>query len=265
MRKNSYVRRIVGDILLALTALLQVDVVIVMCHKISTVVLKADYQKVFVYELILCAILLLLALDIRFNLFTRIENIFAVVIGWILRTIVIFLSLVIVFLGGKVIMGSMINTEGPADKVIVLGLALENGKPTADLLARLDAAQLYLENNPKSQLILTGGNADESGRTEAEVMRDILSERGVADDRMILEDYAKTTKENFENTVQIINPGEPVVLISSNYHMDRAVQTAKKAGFSDILRLPAKSSILSFGANVMNEVVLELNELTFRQ
>ena len=54
----------------------------------------------------------------------------------------------------------------------------------------------------------------------------------------------------------------PVVLISSNYHMDRAAQTAKSAGFSNGLRLPAPSSFLSFGANVMSEVVLELNELT---
>ena len=96
-------------------------------------------------------------------------------------------------------------------------------------------------------------------------MREILAERGVGDDRMILEDQAKSTKDNFRNTAQIIDPGEPVVLISSNYHMDRAVQTAKAAGFTNILRLPARSSMLSYGANVMSEVVLELNELTLKQ
>ena len=63
----------------------------------------------------------------------------------------------------------------------------------------------------------------------------------------------------------MIDPAQPVVVISSNYHMDRAVQTAKSAGFSHVLRLPAPSSIFSYGANVMNEVVLELNELTLKQ
>ena len=82
-------------------------------------------------------------------------------------------------------------------------------------------------------MILTGGNADASGRTEAAVMREILAERGVADVRMILEDQAKSTKDNFKNTAQIIDPGKPVVLISSDYHMDRAVQTAKAAGFTN--------------------------------
>ncbi len=60
-------------------------------------------------------------------------------------------------------------------------------------------------------------------------------------------------------------PDGPVVLISSDYHMDRAVRTARNAGFSDIRRLPAPSSFFGFGANIMWEVILELNELTLRQ
>ena len=50
----------------------------------------------------------------------------------------------------------MINTAGQADHAIVLGLALENRKPTDDLLARLNTAQAYLEKYPEAQLILTG-------------------------------------------------------------------------------------------------------------
>lgn len=261
----SRIRRIIGDILLVLTILLTADVIFVMLHRISTVVLKTDYQKVFRYELILCAILLLFALDVRFNLFTRTKHAAVQVAGWIFRAVVVLLSLVIVFFSGKVIFGSMINTAGQADHAIVLGLALENGKPTSDLLARLNTAYTYLTKYPETHLILTGGNADESGKTEAAVMRDILAERGVADDRMILEDQAETTKGNFKNTAKLINPTQPVVLISSNYHMDRAVQSAKSAGFSNIMRLPASSSFTNYGANLMNEVVMELNELTLKQ
>ena len=258
-------RRIIGDLLLAAVILLTADVVFVMLHKINNVVRKAEYQEIFRYELILCGVLRLFALDVRFNLFTRSEHTILQIAGWVLRTVVVLSALVIVFFMGKVIRGSMINTAGPADHAIVLGLALEKGKPTDDLLARLDTAQAYLEEYPEAKLILTGGNADESGRTEAAVMRDILAERHVPDERMILEDKAESTKENFRNTAQIIDPEKPVVLISSNYHMDRAVQTAKDAGFSTILRLPAPSSFLQYGANVLYEVVLELNELTLRK
>lgn len=266
MRKNSFrFRRIIGDILLVLVILLAADVVIVMLQKINAVVLKADYQEIFQYELIVCAVLLLFALDVRFHLFTRSKNGILQGAGWVLRTVVVLLALVIVFFGGKVIRGSVINTAGRADHAVVLGLALENGKPTDDLLARLNTAQAYLEEYPEARLILTGGNADVSGRTEAAVMRELLAERGVADERMILEDQAESTKDNFRNTAQIIDPGEPVVLISSNYHMDRAVQTAESAGFSNVLRLPAPSSFLRYGANVMYEIILELNEMTLRK
>lgn len=263
--RGSRVRRIIGDVLVALVVLLTADVAVVMLRKINAVVLKADYRQVFTYQLILCAILLLFALDVRFNLFTRAKSGILRIVGWVPRTVVVLLALLITFFCGKVICGSVTNTAGQADHAIVLGLALENGKPTDELLARLDTAQSYLGKYPEARLILTGGNADASGRTEAAVMREILAERGVADDRMILEDQAKSTRDNFRNTARIIDPGEPVVLITSNYHMDRAVRTAKAAGFDNVLRLPAPSSLLGYGANVMSEVVLALNELTHKQ
>ena len=261
----SPIRRIIGDILIALVILLSADVVIVMLHRINAVVLKSDYTELFEYELILCVILLLFALDVRFNLFTKSRFLPLRIAGWALRTLVVHFTLVIVFFCGKVISGSVINTSGQADNAVVLGLALENGRPTSDLLARLNIAQAYLGEYPEAHLILTGGNADESGRMEAAVMRDLLADRGVEDERMILEDQAESTKDNFRNAAQIIDPTESVVLISSNYHMDRAVQTAERAGFSNILRLPAPSSPVSYGANVMSEVVLELNELTLKK
>lgn len=251
----------IGDILLVLVILLTADIVFVMLNKINAVVLKANYQTIFRIEIILCAVLLLFALDVRVDLFTRSKAPVLRIAGWIMRIIAVLLTLVIVFFSGKVITGSMISTAARADNAIVLGLALENGRPAGDLLARLDTARAYLEEYPETKLILTGGNADESGRTEAAVMRDLLAERGVADERMILEDKAETTKDNFRKTAQIIDPDKPVVLISSDYHMDRAVQTAEAAGFSDILRLPAPSSFMNYGANILSEVILELVEL----
>ena len=258
----SLVRRIIGDMLLVLVVLLIVDVAFVMPARINAVVLKADYQKVFRYEIILCVILLLFALDVRFNIFTGWNSVILRGIGWLLRTVIALASAVIIFFCGKVIVGSMINTAGRADYAIVLGLALENGKPAPDLLARLDTARDYLDKYPEARLILTGGNADESGRTEAAVMREILTERGVPEDRLILEDQAKTTKENFSNIAGIVSAGEPVVMISSNYHMDRAVRNATENGFTHVMRLPAPSGFLAYGANMLSEVVLDLNDLT---
>ena len=174
----------------------------------------------------------------------------------------ILLSAVILFFCGKVITGSLVNTAGQADYAIVLGLALENGEPTPDLLARLDTAREYLDEYPDARLILTGGNADESGRTEADVMRELLTRQGVPEDRLILEDQAQTTEESFTNIAEMIPAEEPVVMISSDYHMDRAVRKASESGFRHVMRLPAPSGFSAYGANMLWEVVLDLNDLT---
>ncbi len=261
-KRVSLVRRIFGDILLVLAILLAADVLYIMPARINAVVLKADYRQVFLYELILCAILLVFALDVRFNLFTRWKPVVLKGIGWVLRTVIVLLSATILFFCGKVITGSMINSAGQADYAIVLGLALENGQPTPDLYARLDTAGAYLEKYPEAKLILTGGNADEPGRTEADVMRDILTGRGVPESRLILEDRAETTIENFRNIAGMISKDAPVVMISSNYHMDRAVRNAGEEGFTNVLRLPAPSALSAYGANMLSEVVLNLNDLT---
>lgn len=100
VNQGSCLRRIIGDILLVLAVLLMAHAVVVMLRKINAVVLKADYQKVFTYELILCAFLLLFALDVRFNLFTRAISGILRVIGWVPRTFVVLLALPIVFFSG---------------------------------------------------------------------------------------------------------------------------------------------------------------------
>ena len=93
-------------------------------------------------------------------------------------------------------------------------------------------------------------------------MRDILTQQGVPEDKLILEDQAQTTKENFRNIAGMISAEEPVVMISSNYHMDRAVRNASEGGFSQVMRLPARSALFAYGANMLSEVVLDLNDLT---
>lgn len=251
---------IIGDMLIVLAAAFTVYLCVVMARRIGAVVLKGPYRRVFRCELIACALFLLFALDVRFDLFTLAKG----AAGRVLRSVVTLAVAALLFFFGKISVGSFINTAAPAPNAIVLGLALENGRPTGDLLSRLDAAGKYLRGNPEATLILTGGNPDASGRTEAAAMRELLIERGVAEEKMVLEDRAEDTKANFRNTAKLVDPGAPIVLITSNYHMDRAVLIARSAGFKEVLRLPAPSSPALFGANVMWEVVLELNELTLK-
>lgn len=255
-------RRLLGDLLIAVTVAFTVYLAVVMIHRIHTVVLKEIYVRAFRDELLACAFFILFALDLRFGFFTGMKSRVLRAVGWLLRVAAVLMVIVLLFFIGKVTVGSLVRSDEAADNVLVLGMALENGKPTEDLLCRLDTAEKYLQKNPDATLILTGGNADASGKTEADVMHDILTERGVAEEKLRLEDRAKSTKENFRNTAQMIDPEKPIAVISSNYHMARAVRMAEEAGFTRVLRQPAPSSPLYFGANVMWEVIMELNDLT---
>ncbi len=259
--KKGVVRRIIGDLLIALTALLTIDVVVVMERKISTVVLKDTYRNIFHYELVLCIILLLFSLDVRFGFWTKLKWKVAKLCGWIFRCVVILLSAAILYFCARVNVGMVITSSGSTEYALVLGMALENGKPTKDLISRIEVAKKFLDKNPNSVLILTGGNPDDSGRTEAVVMKELLLERGASGDKLILEDQAATTKDNFVNAAKLVDPSSPVFLITSNYHMDRAVTMAKKAGFTNIKRLPAPAAFLSFGSNMLWEVILDFNEI----
>ena len=259
------IRRIAGDILLLIAAAFTICLTVIMLRRIRSVVLRDDYIEVFRYELIACALFLLFALDVRFGLFTLAKPRILKAVGWVLRAAVIAAVAVLLFFFGRIAVGGLVRTEAPAGNALVLGLALEDGQPTDDLLSRVDTAKGYLEESPEALLILTGGNPDASGRTEAAVMRDLLIERGVSEDRLLLEDRAESTKDNFRNTAQLIDPNQPIVLITSDYHMHRAARTAADAGFANVQRLPAPSSRLAYGANVMWEVVMELNELTLKR
>ena len=254
---------VLGDLLIALAAAFTVYLCVVMARRIRAVVLKDDYIRVFGCELIACVLFLLLALDARFGIFTAPRPGALRGVGWGLRCLVILASAALLFFMGRIAAGSLKRQDAPARSALVLGLALENGRPTDDLIARLDTAEAYWRRYPDAVLILTGGNPGASGKTEAAVMREILLERGVAEEKLALEDQAATTKENFKNAALLVDPGAPIALITSNYHMDRAVQTAKSAGFASVLRQPAPSSALYFGANVMWETVLEVNELAY--
>ena len=258
-------KQITGDLFIVLAVVFTVYLSLVMVQRIHAVVLKDIYIEVFYYELAVCAVFLLFALDFRFGILTAGHHKAVKTVGWLLRVVVIGMVAVLLFFFGRITAGSFIRTDASGQNALVLGLALENGHPAEDLRFRLDTAGAYSAAYPEAMLVLTGGNPDETGRTEAAVMRDLLLNRGVAKDRLLLEDQASDTKENFRNAARMMDPQEPTVLITSNYHMDRAVQTAKGAGFSHILRLPAPSSFRYYGANVMWEVMMEINELTLKR
>lgn len=261
MGKKSRSRRFIGNLLIFISVLYTVYLSVIMIRRIGSVVLKETYTKLFICELVMCLVFIILAFDIRFRFFTKARRIFPKILGWIVRLVFVVLAVFMLVTGARSVIGGFINTSGTADNAIVLGLALQNGSPTEDLLYRVDTAVDYSVENPNAILILTGGNPNDDGKTEAEIMKELLMERGIPEDRMILEDRAEITEDNFKNTAALVDPSKPIVLITSNYHMDRAVRTAEGAGFTDIIRRPAQSVLFEYPANIHWEVLQEIIRL----
>lgn len=104
----------------------------------------------------------------------------------------------------------------PADAIV----AISGGDTTA---RTKEAVELY-KNGWATKLIFSGAAQDKSGPSNAEAMRRIALSSGVPNGDIITEEYSSTTKENAENTQNILaeNEIESVILVTSGYHQRRA-------------------------------------------
>ena len=109
--------------------------------------------------------------------------------------------------------------------------ALVNGEqPSPALARRIEAAYDYLERNPQTVAVLSGGMGDGESITEAECMRRELTARGISEDRLILEDKSRDTAENIKNTLAIIGDRYgSIALVTNNFHIYRAIRLAEAA------------------------------------
>lgn len=119
------------------------------------------------------------------------------------------------------------------DVLIVLGAGVRGDVPTAPLIKRLDRAVEYLDKNKKACVIVTGGQGAQESVTEAYAMEKYLLEKGIAAERIIKEEKASSTFENFKYSKEILDerfPNASVVSVTNDFHIYRAVRIAKLAG-----------------------------------
>jgi len=124
----------------------------------------------------------------------------------------------------------------PSDVVIVLGAGLIGGKPTWILVNRLECAAEYLDTYPNAIAVVSGGLGSRETLTEASVMKQYLVEKGIAPERIIMEDRSTTTLENFELSKKILDEKlgntYSVSYITNKFHVYRAGFIAKRKGLT---------------------------------
>ena len=129
--------------------------------------------------------------------------------------------------------------SGKVDGIIVLGGAI--GVAREDIVlnnaaARMTKAVELARAHPEAKLVFTGGGANLLSpvvRTEADGARLLFLALGLPEDRLVLEDKSRNTLENAVFTRRLVDPkpGERWLLVTSAWHMPRAMGVFRQAGF----------------------------------
>lgn len=128
---------------------------------------------------------------------------------------------------------------GPVAGVIVLGGAI--GVMRDDIVmnyaaARMSKAVEIGRLHPQAKVVFTGGGANLLSpviKTEADGARLLFRALGLPDEQIVLENKSRNTIENATMTRALVDPkpGERWLLITSAWHMPRAMGVFRKAGF----------------------------------
>ncbi len=129
--------------------------------------------------------------------------------------------------------------------VVVLGGALEpsaiweghRGQPALnDAAERMTAVLPLLQRHPHLQLLFTGGQGELLGRgwSEAERAKLFYASQGAPMARIQLESASRNTHENavLSAAVPGVDKTRPWLLVTSAWHMPRAMATFEKAGWN---------------------------------
>lgn len=154
------------------------------------------------------------------------------------------------------VLGGVMSGGTPGlDYIIVLGAGVYGEEPSPALRSRTETAVRYLNENPGTKAILSGGQGPGEDISEAECMARLMADAGIHMDRVYKEEHSTTTVENIKNSYGIIGEsgnvsavrpidgtGAKVGIVTSNFHVFRAVVTARAAGGKDVTGIAAPFS-----------------------
>jgi uncharacterized SAM-binding protein YcdF (DUF218 family) len=221
--------------------------IILLCNAI-VLLFTVNYHAGYLVQGIIAAALIAYAL-----LFDRFSKKIHITAG-------ILCSLPLLFMAFLGIYGNIGSTGYDEDVVIVLGAGIRNEQPGLVLAGRLDKAAEYHKKNPEAVIVVCGGLGAGETIAEAAVMKRYLTEKGVPKEQILLEDRSATTYENLKFAAELLDGHFPrdfsysAVLITSDFHMFRAVRIAKQAGIT-AKRLGAPIKWYTIPANYSREVL----------
>lgn len=169
-------------------------------------------------------------------------------------TLVVLLLGFCVFLGAY---GSISDADYNENVLIVLGSGVNGETPTRPLVNRLDKAVEYYEKNPDVTIIVTGGQGPQEDITEAEAMERYLISKNIPKEKIIKEDKATSTSENYKFSKKIIDENfenPDIVTITNVFHIYRSKRLALLAGLETKM-LGARTPLSAVPSSYLREIL----------
>jgi len=164
------------------------------------------------------------------------------------------------------IYGNTSDADYTEDVVIVLGAGIHGERVSRPLAHRLDAALVYWNENPDAIIVVTGGLGNRATITEAEAMARYLIARGVSETQIIREELSTSTYENLVFAKELLAEDFPdgfrAVLVTNDFHIYRAVRTARQAGIEPS-RIGAYTDWYTWPVNYLREMLAVFNLWVF--
>ena len=199
---------------------------------------------------------LLLAILHHLGILARLPLALRITLGSIVGIGLIVLGILLAFVTGS------FHAEGEQDLdyIIVLGAQMRQNGPSIILKERLDTAVTYLQENPSTRCIVSGGQGYNEPCSEAQGMYDYLVSYGIDGDRILLEDQSTNTLENIRFSKSILEKDcngnyKNVGILTNNFHVYRATHIATKQGLKNVCGIAAPSHPLYLPNNTLRECI----------
>ncbi len=125
------------------------------------------------------------------------------------------------------------NVPAPqeAQAIVVLGAQVNpDGQPSKQLELRLLEALNAYQAKPMP-IVVCGAQGPDEPATEASVMKAWLIQKGVDPQQILMDEASMNTRQNIENAKVLLGDSvQDVLMITSDYHLPRAMDLAKDAG-----------------------------------
>lgn len=140
-----------------------------------------------------------------------------------------------------------------AEYLLILGGPLEGDLPSPLLMERIKTAAAYLKEHPEMKAVCSGGiKGKKQVLSEAQIMKNALLEEGIDETRILLEEKAKTTLQNFRYTKELVGEDASVIYVTSEFHIWRSSYIMEKAGVN-FIPLPAPNGAHSLGFRIREQ------------